>query len=246
MKMTVEESINEFCTYFERQLRVITHIDIDRNALPDLSFEDYQVRFYRKVLLIAGIDTLAGIRFPKANCPQLNRRNRERFIQFVKEFGDWPHGNLVSLPFLKDQLTRMGLSSSRLGSYVSKRVADFDKDVGGDRGISRIDEPLDTLSAMASTEREEDAIVNEQHYSLLYRYRNYLLHEWREPGSSIEIDPLREEPYYHEYGDNPEWYLVYPMQVFTNLFRNCVSRFKQYLIDKSIDPFSFVDDTHRW
>jgi hypothetical protein len=244
--MTVEENINQFCTYFERQLQVISHIDVDWNALSGSSHEDYQVRFYRKALLIAGLDTLAGIRFPKANYPQLNRSNRERFIRFAKEFADWPHGNLVSLPFLEDQLTRFGLGKSRLGTHVSKKVGSFDMDAGGHLGISQIDEPLATLSTMASTEREEEAIADQQHYSLLYRYRNYLLHEWREPGSSMEIDSLRSEPYYHGYVRDPKWYLVYPMQVFTDLFTNCVSRFRQYLIDKSIDPYSFIEDTRRW
>jgi hypothetical protein len=129
---------------------------------------------------------------------------------------------------------------------VSQKIASFDIDAGGHVGISSIDEPLDILLTMASTEREEEAIADQQHYSLLYRYRNYLLHEWREPGSSMEIDSLRNEPYYHGYVSDPKWYLVYPMQVFTDLFAKCVSRFRQYLLDKSIDPYSFVEDTHRW
>lgn len=99
--MTVEENINQFCTYFERQLQVISHIDVDWNALSGSSHEDYQVRFYRKALLIAGLDTLAGIRFPKANYPQLNRSNRERFIRFAKEFADWPHATLLVCLFLR-------------------------------------------------------------------------------------------------------------------------------------------------
>lgn len=136
--------------------------------------------------------------------------------------------NLVSLPFLEDQLTRFGLGKSRLGTHVSKKVGSFDMDAGGHLGISQIDEPLATLSTMASTEREEEAIADQQHYSLLYRYRNYLLHEWREPGSSMEIDSLRSEPYYHGYVRDPKWYLVYPMQVFPDLFTNCVSRFRQF------------------
>jgi hypothetical protein len=246
MSMSIAESVDQFCTYFERQLEIISHIEVDRSAIPGFAVEDYQVRFYRKALLIAGLDTLAGIRFPKANYSQLNRSNRERFIRFVKEFADWPHGNFVSLPFLKDQLTRYGLGTTQLGTHVSRKVADSNVEAGGYLSISKIDEPLDKLLTLAGTEREEEAIADQQHHSLLYRYRNYLLHEWREPGSSMEVGSPQTEPYYHGIVGDPRWHLVYPMQLFMKLFANCISRFKQYLIDKSIDPYSFVDDTSRW
>lgn len=95
--MSPTESINEFCSYFERQLRVISNLDVDWGKLPGSVLEDYQVRFYRKSLLVSGLDTLAGVRFPKKNYPELG--NRERFIRFVKEFGNWPDGQLVSIPF---------------------------------------------------------------------------------------------------------------------------------------------------
>ena len=244
--MTGAPNIDHFCSYFERQLEVISHIKIDFNVLTGSSIEDYQVRFYRKALLITGLDTLAGIRFPKRNYPQFYRRNRERFTRFVKEFADWPHGDLVSLPFLKDQLKRYGLGGTRLANHVSTKIARFDVKVGGSLGISQMDESVDAPLTLAETEREEDAIADQQHYSILYRYRNYLLHEWREPGSAMEIDSLRTEPYYHGYINDPQWYLVYPMQLFTELFANSIRTFRQYLTDNSIDPYSFVEDTRRW
>lgn len=242
----INQSIARFCSYFERQLEVISKIDIDWNALPGSTLEDYQVRFYQKILLVSGLDALAGIRFPKSNHPRLNGRNRERLVRFVKEFGNWPEGELVSIPFLKNRLDSNRLSEETLTDYVNTKLANLDIDAGGQIPITSIDEQMDNLMKLAATEKGEESIEDCQHFSLLYRYRNYLVHEWREPGSSMEIDSLSREPYYHGYIDDPEWYLVYPLRLFQELFNSSVSNMKEYLLKNSIDPYLHVKDTSRW
>lgn len=244
--MTVTENINHFCEYFEGQLEVISNIKVDSSTLSLSPIIHNQVRYYIKTLLVTGVDALAGIRYPKPNYPQLNSSNRKRFIRFVKEFADWQNGDLVSLAFLKDRLMKQSHLGTPLGTYISKIIDKKDPSAGGHIEISTIDEPTINLLTLATTEREEEAITDNQHYNLLYRYRNYLVHEWREPGSSMEVDSLNEEPYYHGYIKNSEWYLVYPIQVFKKIFSESISNFKQYLMANLIDPYSFVNDTRRW
>ena len=203
--MSTDENIEQFCSYFRRQLEVISQLDVDWNSLPGSAIEDYQVRFYRKTLLVVGLDTLAGIRFPKSKYPVLARQNRERFTRFVKEFACWFDGDRVSLPFLKDNLSQRHLVQGTLGSHVTNKLSQFSVEAGGHLEVSQIDEPSEPLLNLAQAEQEEEAIVECQHYSLLYRYRNYLVHQSREPGTSMEVNSLHSEPYYHGYVDDPRW-----------------------------------------
>lgn len=136
--------------------------------------------------------------------------------------------------------------SPHLSAHVLNQLSNFDVQAGGHISVSLVDQTDHKLMLLAGSEKEESAIMKHQHYSLLYRYRNYLVHEWREPGSSMEIDSLADEPYYHGYVRDPKWYLVYPMQLFTNLFNSSLARFKQYLYEKSIDPYAIVNDSSRW
>ena len=78
--MTIEDQIERFCSYFSRQLIVIRALTSDNEQLEGTGPEDHQIRFYQKVLVITALDTLAGIRFPKATFPGLKKKNRQRFI----------------------------------------------------------------------------------------------------------------------------------------------------------------------
>src|SRR6266478_1844700 len=100
--MTVAKSIDQFCLYFEREATAIGRVSVTDG--PDMETGAGNPLQYRKALYVAAIDTLAGLRFHKSAYPHLARRNRERFIRFLKEYGSWPEGDLVSLPFLKDEL----------------------------------------------------------------------------------------------------------------------------------------------
>jgi hypothetical protein len=241
---TISASIEQFCSYFERQLKVISHIDVDPKTASDI--QDYQIRFYRKALLVGGLDTLAGVRYSKSTHPKLARQNRERFVRFVREYSEWPEGELVSVPFLKDGLPRAGASKSRLYDHLETKIKKLESNIAGFLPISQVDELIDGLIILAASEKEEEAIGEYEHFALLYRYRNYLVHEWREPGSSMEINSFATEPYYHGYVDDQKLYLVYPYQLFIDLFSRSLKNFRVYLEQNSINPYAVLDDTSRW
>lgn len=239
------ENVKDFCAYLFRQAAEIEHVTIPP-LNGDVDNETGSEFRYRKVLCVTAIDTLAGLRYHKSAYPQLSRQNRERFLRFVKEHGSWPEGELVSIPFLRDELETLKLLQRPLGQYVAEKLSAFTTEDGGWLPVAKIDEPISDLLALASTEKEEEAVREYQHRALLYRYRNSLVHESREPGKAMEVFKSSGDPYYHGYIGDPKWYLVYPSLLFESLLQRAIASFQTYLISNSIDPYSLVEDKARW
>lgn len=238
MTLTIAESIEGFCAYFCHQVKEIGRVTIVP-LTGDVDSETGSEFRYRKVLWVTAIDTLAGLRYNM-------RQNRERFMQFVEDHGSWPEGALVSLPFLRDKLETLELLQFPLGQYVTTKLSAFSTEDGGVLPVSRIDESASDLLALASTKEEENAVRDCQHRALLYRYRNSLVHESREPGKGMEVFKSSGDPYYHGYIGDPKWYLVYPSLLFESLLQRAIASFHAYLTSNSIDPYSLVEDRARW
>jgi hypothetical protein len=94
--MSIADSINAFCAYFDDQVAAIGRLTVAPASGRTDSGAGSEFR-YRKILYVTAIDALAGLRYHKLAYPQLSRQNRERFTRFVKEHAAWPQGELVSL-----------------------------------------------------------------------------------------------------------------------------------------------------
>ncbi|HEX3675439.1 MAG TPA: hypothetical protein VHU87_14300, partial [Rhizomicrobium sp.] len=121
--MTIAESIDQFCSYFEREAAAIAKVSVEGG--PEVNTGAGNAFRYRKTLYVTATDTLAGFRFHKSAYPQLYRRNRERFIRFLTEYCAWPDGSLVSLPFLKEELETLRLADRSLGKHVIATLSRF-------------------------------------------------------------------------------------------------------------------------
>ena len=242
--MDVAAAIDQFCSYFEREAAAIAQVAV--GGVPDAETGAGNQFRYQKTLYVSAIDTLAGLRFHKSAYPQLTRRNRERFTRFVKEYGSWPEGELVSLPFLLDQLEALKLLDRPLGRHVKAKLSPFSTEDGGTLPISKMDEPLPVLLGLASTEREEEAVNEYQHFALFYRYRNSLVHESRQPGKAMERIFDIDVPSYHGYVGDHRWYLAYPVPLFAQVLKSATAAFRTYLVTNQIDPYSLVEDKARW
>jgi hypothetical protein len=241
--MTTSESIEQFCSYFEGQVLAIGRVTLAPSPENSGAGSEF---VYRKVLYVTALDTLAGLRFHRNAFPQLARHNRERFTRFIKEHASWNVCEYVSLPFLKERLEDIKLSDRPLHRHVSTKLAGFSTNDGGSVSVSSMDESVSELLSHATTEKEEEAIYEYQHLSLLYRYRNSLVHESNQPGSGMEVFAAYGEPYYHGYLDDTKWYLVYPVGMFQCLLERSILSFQTYLVDNSVDPYSLVEDKSRW
>lgn len=243
----INSQIENFCSYFRRQASVISGLQSVPEDAGRVSPTDYQIRFYQKVLLVTALDTFACIRFPKENYPSLHKKNRERFIRFISDYSSWQDGARVSLPFLFDDLNKYTSKSSRLLLFIRNKIDQFDINDGILLTPYRIDELPEHLLQLAHTEKEEELIWYYQHYALLYRYRNFLVHESREPGHAMDgIRDTESEAYYHGYINKPKWHLAYPVELFNRIFLNSLENLKTYLVENQLDPFAFVGDTTRW
>ena len=245
--MTFESNIDKFYKYFAHQAIVLRAISLDYEQLEGTGPEDHQLRFYQKCLIVGALDTLAALKFPKDTFPDLHRRNRERFVRFISEFSSWNHGNLINVPFLYDHLNSTNGKNSKLANYLRKKLNQFDPHSGIDLSPDQIDEIPENLFPMAICEMEVEAIRFNQHYNLLYRYRNFLVHESREPGHAMEgIKDGEDSAYYHGYINEDKWFLAYPVEMFFRLFETSVDKLRDYFIEQQIDPFYSINDTTRW
>jgi len=233
----VEERIRHLTGYFRGQLDRIQAL-----TLPgDTDAENNALGFYKKALLVTALDTLAGLRYPKANYPELNGQNQKRFISFVVESGAWPEGSLTSIPFLEKKNLRPG----KLLDLVRQRLAQRQDNREFSVPLANIDLTTPELLKAASTEQEEKAVRENQHFVLLYRYRNYLVHESRVPGYAMEISE-DEAPYYHGYLNDNRLYLCYPLAHFVKLVADGIAYLEGFLQAHQIDPYDFVSDTSAW
>ncbi len=243
----IEDKIDDFCGYFYGQIESIRALNIVEGKDESRESENFQIKFFKKVLLITALDTLAGIRFPKQRFPSLNKKNRNRFIRFLEVSRCWQGGELVSIPFLSESKNKGSLSDGLLRFYVTRIMSKFNTDGSINIPSKGIDQPKEALFELATTEQEEKAIMECQHYELMYRYRNYLIHESREPGNAMEILPDENDPYYHSYIGQDKLVLAYPLELFVKLLENAVDYLSKYLKTHKLNPYDFVEEeTTRW
>ena len=109
--MTPLDAIDRFCDYFSGQIEAIRDLQLksDENREP----AQYQLRFYRKVLLINAVDTLARFAFQKIVIPNYtNKTERALYVSLRTESA----GHLVNTSaFL---FSTKGKREKKLGKVV--------------------------------------------------------------------------------------------------------------------------------
>ncbi|HZF29891.1 MAG TPA: hypothetical protein VE907_12275 [Gammaproteobacteria bacterium] len=236
--MTTAESIEHFCQYFERELQSIGRLIVAPVAAVDES-EGGAFR-YRKLLYVTDLDAMAKIRYEGKHY-----KNHKRFKLFVVEHGSWPEAELVSVPFLAAALKRCNRLGSVLGQHVSARLAQFATEDGGFPAAAMLDERTADLLTLARSKRDREAVERCRHIDVLYRYRNFLVHESREPGYGMDVTNSAES-HYTSYIDDPLWHLVYPLPMFEALLRRSLASFRQWLTTNSVDPYSLIEEAERF
>ena len=101
---SIENEIKCFTGYFEEQLSFLKDIKIEGQGQEANGKKCASIRLYQQIICVCMLDKLSGIKFNEKDYPGLKKHNRQRFIRFIKEYANWPEGELISIPFLKDKL----------------------------------------------------------------------------------------------------------------------------------------------
>jgi len=226
--------IERFMSHFKRELEQIWEFRIEGGG---------NEKAYKKVLFFSVIDSLSKCIFPR-------KGNRDRIVSFVNDFSEWDNRHRISLPHLSQLLFK---SPEPAFSNLKKIVNDeYSKWSSGEIISLERDPDIKDVLKYWPAEKEHKkplsviTIESLQHIHLFYSYRNFLVHELREPGYGF--DTYKEDsPYYisftHLPGDSTEdeketWELVYPVLFLKNLLVNCLNNMENYLTDNNINPYS--------
>jgi hypothetical protein len=239
--MTIEESIHSFTSFFENQERLVSSILGGPGVVGASSDPEIRVVIHKKILYCTILDSLAGIRYQGQNLS-----NRERFIAFVRDHGGWPEGDMISAPILAERLPNTG-PPSPLQQHLKTKLSAHDPNAGNTLPSSCFDECRHVLDELAMDSAERNAVAKSQHYELFYKYRNFLVHEFREPGYGAEVlAPEACEPRYHVHLGDPKWRLLYPQGFLCRMIRSALASIRSYFNSAGIDPYTRIKDSSAW
>lgn len=226
--------IERFIGHFNLMVEQIWEIKIDGGG---------NEKAYKKALFFSMIDSLS-------KCIFTRKLNRDRIISYVTEFSGWENQYRISLPHLCQLLSKSPEPAfSNLRNFAN---TEYRKWSSGE--IVSLERDPDIKEVLKYWPRENEnkkllggiSVEFLQHINLLYRYRNFLVHELREPGYGI--DSYREDsPYYISYSqlayesgeeENETWELTYPVLFLKNLLKNCLKNMEKYLIENNLNPYS--------
>ncbi len=237
--MPTQDRIESFIGYFRRQLAVAARLSSDvLSSDPDMAL---RVAMHRKVLYCVMLDCLAGVRYHGRELG-----SRRRFIRLLRNHTAWPAGHLVSVPILYQ---RLGTSApAGLRAYLQTKLDARDPEAGNGEPLAAFDTPLQVLLDLADTDADARVQVEQaQHFQLVYRYRNFLIHEFREPGYAMESFGEEErEPLYHSYVNDHAWRLLYPADFFHRLVAAAVTSLHAWFIHDGLNPYDSVPDSSGW
>ena len=235
---SLEESIATFVSSFAEHIKITASIKVSHNA-----------QRYKKIIYATVLEGIAKARYP-------NKRPRDRFIKLVHNCGNWAEAERISLPHLVAALERTADARfETLRQFAYGELRDWGSGgpiyLDGDPALSKIQHlwPKDEKGALITTDAVLLELQTFRHIDMLYAYRNYLIHESRQPTAGFEeeddVDPFYESVNMHPtiFGNKvSEWHLVYPAGFLEQLCNYCLSSLEEYLGANKKDPYlSFKD-----
>lgn len=226
--MTNRERIENYCSHFDTQI---------------LQLKKLESRLHKKVLLMVILDTLSRARYSEV------QKNNERFMLMIDNCAGWQEGSRISLNNLALSLTNS--TPSKLREHAVASISRWNE---GEMPGLEVDPFKSELECLAATDQEKQSLKESRHSSLLYIYRNHLIHEFREPGAGMETDQRDTSPYYHRmthlhadgHNERESWELVYPLGFFVTLVTSCLKNLKHHLMQNDLDPYSFYKFGTLW
>lgn len=209
--------------------------------------EALQRPFFARVILISLLDALSRCAHPSL------RGNRQRFVALIDDYAQWATSSAYSLRQLSLRLGEItnpseypGLRAlapevqSRMQSWPSAGTIVFSKDV----------DPTASDLAPLLTHQLGKFIEPIRYPNLLWRLRNFVIHELRNPGAGVDFELGEPSPYYHSLthadGITQTWELYFPNELLSSLLSRCASNLSARLRRDDIDPWMAFPYDPKW
>ena len=231
---SVNDSIEDYARYFRQKIDDVQKVEPRR---------------FRKILFACIIDTLALagnsdtlVQAGNSRKKKTHGRNGERFVQFIDKFSHWQEKDTISAQQL---LLKLNDTETELYRKAKSLVDSWPPtlDITSDKDLSP-----DMARALVTLD-EQDYVTQCRYAQLLYRYRNSLIHEVREPGRCpMEFSGDPDTPFYHPNFDNVSepWQLVFPSSFFCKLCADCLFNLVEALRIEGRDPYKVYRFTDVW
>ena len=236
MPMSVQQDINSFFGWVTDQREKI---------------DNYDLPHHRRILLLSLLDTLARCAFPKHS-------NKKRFVCLIDCYSGWEHKDYVSLPQLRYLLHKTN-ECQDLKAEVESRIRKWPK-----HRILRPDEAdplMGELDQFRQGKCGQSNIEKARYASLLWKMRNFAVHEFRTPGQGMPLSNDNSTPYYHGcsvMGFQPDsgkpyilpeshsWELYIPPEVVSSLVLSCSDNLKRDFKQKGRNPYDSFNFGSSW
>lgn len=223
--MSIQDDISRFCGYFSKQINEVAKVES---------------RLFRKTLYMTIIDTLSRASYRPKKLKRLG--NKERFVGFIDRCSGWAEKDRVSAQLLALSFEAEGRDHSKLYCKAQEIVNSWSDGINitPDKDLLLAD-----AESLAKCRCEKDKVEHNRYANLLYTYRNNLVHEFREPGHTIELPTDGNTPFYHSTIGKP-WELVFPLGFIEKLCGGCLQRLAPLLHDENRTPYDSYDFGDRW
>lgn len=213
-----------------------------RNSIISIQSEKY-TDIHKKTLLFSLLDMMS-----KAVLNQM-RSNRDRFVNFVLQFGNWKHANYVSLPQLKMVIEGENTKNlDKMKDIIAEKLQNWPSDKPVLLDIDSNYKDLEKYWPRGYRVMGKIGLRHLRHCDLLWTLRNSFIHEMREPGQDYQLYNLTVPHYTPRYrmmkdGKNGRmkyikvWELIYPLEFLIEIVDDSIESIKNYMIKNNINPF---------
>jgi len=217
----ITDNIEHYCEYFEQELQKV-----------DLNGEN----LHSRIVLVTMLDALS-----RAAHPHLARKNHDRIIKFINIFVQWNDRDKISLPQVLYKLQEAKLTDGALYNHVSSTITGWEQSV---IHTPDVDPLFDSLVNLARCACERKIVKSSRYNELFYSHRNYLVHEYRNPGEAFVSLFQSESAYYHQ--NVLKWELVFPVNLLSSFCHDGLAELKKKLIDEARDPYKAYEFGSKW
>ena len=206
------EDINTFCSYFDGEINTVAHL---------------QDGLYPRILWVTILDAMSI-----AGHPNLASRNHDRIIKFIETYAQWADRDRTSLPQIALQLKTSRLTDGKLYEHVTNEIAKWPD---GHILEPNVDPQFEEIMKLAYCDCERKIIKGCCYKELFYINRNYLVHEFRDPGNGFRSLSSSDNAFYHQHGS--QWELVFPTALFKNFCSQGLTKLRAALEQDDRNPY---------